>query len=199
MFSWSVLTCVRVSKAGITTLTYILASLSWVTMAVLSAQSSMHAQACRHVYSIVISLYLPPSLFLLSLFKIGCPPLISLVNSSHLFPLSLPPFDYREQELCSTMLKKKLAIFIFILMPIIFITFIIPIKFNLYSGKCSSWDVGTVTMSTTQESFCGTIVWWFEALSTVVCSGFTATRFFTAVTEWTSSWFDRRVSTLEHL
>ena len=44
------------------------------------------------------------------------------------------------------------------------------------------------------------IVWCSDTQSTKACSGYTATRFlrnhFTAVTDWTSSWFGRRESTM---
>jgi hypothetical protein len=46
------------------------------------------------------------------------------------------------------------------------------------------------------------IVWCWDTPRAKVCNGYTATRFlrsrFTAVTAWTSSWFGRRVSTMEH-
>ncbi len=49
---------------------------------------------------------------------------------------------------------RKLNSFHFIIIAVILIIFIILLVLILYSGKCSSWDVGTATVSTTQGSFC---------------------------------------------
>ncbi len=59
----------------------------------------LEQHTCLHAHLLYHHLSLSPSLPLssLSLFKKGCPPLVSLVNPFHLFPLSLPPFNYQEQ------------------------------------------------------------------------------------------------------
>ena len=62
-------------------------------------------------------------------------------------------------DLCSSLhdsnslIQENQSALIFVLVSIIHIISIILIILPLYSGKCSSWDVGTATISTTQGHF----------------------------------------------
>ncbi len=77
----------------------------------------------------------------------------------------------------------------------------------ILSDNCPSSDIGDARFSpsvpnTRVISLC-TIVWCWDTPSSLVCIGFTATRFLqkhsTAVTDWTLSWFGRQLSTMELL